>query len=211
MAPMRCPSATSGIVRRVTVTPPDSMSVRHGARPVTTSGNDSSTCSARPVSRVVVTVASDSPSSSPTKPMRLKALSPLGLAKVTTPSRSSRRRPSEARGAPRRGPLGAPRSGKSPAAIMRNRSLAHSLKVSSCRLGMRASLKLVWRVMMAIGCSLTRAPSRPGRRTTGTARTRVGVSSYQSGAEVSTIAAVSKACVTCRRHSGLTSWPTKSR
>ena len=47
-------------------------------------------------------------------------------------------------------------------------------------------------------------------RITGIARTRVGVSSYQSGDDESTIAAVSKASVTWLRHSGRTSWPTKS-
>jgi hypothetical protein len=49
------------------------------------------------------------------------------------------------------------------------------------------------------------------RRSTGTARTRVGVSSYQVGAPVSTIFEVSKASVTWAFHSGLISCPTKSR
>ena len=46
---------------------------------------------------------------------------------------------------------------------------------------------------------------------TGIARTRVGVSSYQSGAVESTIFPVSYASVTCLRHSFLIGWPTKSR
>ena len=77
-------------------------------------------------------------------------------------------------------------SGKSPAAIIAKMSLAHSLKVSSWRPGMRASLRLVWRVMTAMGCSLT--PFPPGSRlSTGMARNRVGVSSYQSGVLESTM------------------------
>ena len=135
--------------------------------------------------------------------MRLKAERPFGLAKVTTPSTSRRISPSEARGAPRRGPEGAERSGKSPEAIMAKRSFAHWLKVSSCRLGVRASARLLCRVMTAIGVSVVAAPLGLSRRITGTARTRVGVSSYQSGAAVSTIWPVSKAWVTCWVHSGL--------
>ena len=46
---------------------------------------------------------------------------------------------------------------------------------------------------------------------TGTARTRVGISSYQSGAEESTIAALVKASVTRSRHCDLMPCPTKSR
>ncbi len=49
------------------------------------------------------------------------------------------------------------------------------------------------------------------RRSTGTARTRVGVSSNQSGAEESRIVPRSKASVTSRFQSGLMTWPTKSR
>ena len=115
------------------------------------------------------------------------------------------------RGAPRRGPVGAPRSGKSPAAIIANRSLLHWLKVSSWRLGVRASLRFVCRVMTAMGASVTSGRLAPSRRRTGTARTRVGVSSYQSGAAESTMRVVSKACWIWDRHSGRTSWPTKSR
>ena len=198
------------MARNDTETPRASISVRHGARPVTTSGRDSSTTST-PVSSPVVTSARDSPSSSPANPMRLNADSPFGLANVTTPSTSNRRRPSEARGAPRLGPVGAPRSGKSPPAIIANRSLAHSLKVSSRRLGVRASLRFVWRVMMAIGCSVVSGPVALSRRSTGTARTRVGVSSYQSGAALSMMRLEWKASVTCLRHSGWIFWPTKSR
>ena len=210
MAPIRSPRLRIGIARRDTVTPRASMSVRQGARPVTTSGNDSST-TALPVSRLVVTSASDSPSSSSAKPIRLNAESALGLAKVVTPSRSSRIKPSDARGAPRRGPVGAPRSGKSPEAIIANRSLAQSLKVSSWRPGVRVSLRLVCRVSTAMGSGVISAPLELMRRRTGMARTLVGVSSYQSGAVVSMILAVSKASVTCLRHSALISWPTKSR
>ena len=202
IAPTRSPRLRIGMVRRLTVTPRASMSVRHGARPVTTSGSDSST-SFWPTMRSVVTSASDSASSSPAKPMRLKAESAFGLAKVTMPSTSNRMRPSDARGAARRGAEGAPGSGKSPCAIIANRSLAHSLKVSSWRLGVRASLRLVCRVITATGNSVVWLPLGFRRRITGTARTRVGVSSYQSGVAVSTMAAVSKASVTWRVHSGL--------
>ena len=117
IAPIRSPRWRIGIARSDTVTPRASMSVRHGARPVTTSGSDSSTTSL-PLSSRVVTSASDSPSSSSSKPMRLNAESALGLANVVMPSTSRRMSPSEARGAPRRGPVGAPRSGKSPDAII---------------------------------------------------------------------------------------------
>ena len=79
----------------------------------------------------VVSSGSDSPSSSPSKPRRLNADSAFGLANVTMPSASIRIRPSEARGAKRRGTLGASRSGKAPAAIMSNRSFADWLNVSS--------------------------------------------------------------------------------
>jgi hypothetical protein len=143
--------------------------------------------------------------------MRLKADSALGLANVAVPSMSSRIRPSDARGAPRRGPAGAPRSGKSPVAIISNRSLAHSMKVISWRDGVRASLRLVWRVMTAIGASVVSFPLGVIRRMTGTARTRVGVSSYQVGVVESMILVVSNASVTCTAHSGFTAWPTKSR
>ena len=83
--------------------------------------------------------------------MRLNAESAFGLAKIVTPSTSSRIRPSDARGAPRRGPVGAVSCGKSPDAIIRNRSFAQSLNVSSCRLGIRASERFVCRVSTAIG------------------------------------------------------------
>ena len=94
---------------------------------------------------------------------------------------------------------------------MANRSLAHWLKVSSWRLGVRASLRLLCRVSTAIGVFVTAEPLALRRRSTGTARTRVGVSSYQSGAAVSTICAVSNASVTWPRHCGWISCPMKSR
>ena len=169
------------------------MSVRHGARPVTTSGSDSSTTSL-PLSSLVVTSASDSPSSSSSKPMRLNADRAFGLAKVVMPSTSRRMRPSEARGAPRRGPVGAPRSGKSPDAIIWKSSSAHSLNVSSCRLGVRVAPRFVCRVITATGSGASCVPVADSRRITGTARTRVGVSSYQSGADESTMRAVANAC-----------------
>ena len=197
-------------MRSDTVTPRASTSVRHGALPVTTSGSDSSTTT-RPAMSSVVTSASDSPSSSPAKPIRLKAESAFGLANPTIPSTSSRMSPSEARGAARRGTLGAARSGKSPAAIIPKRSFAHWLKLSSCRLGVRASLRLECLVSTAMGRSVVFVPDGVSRRKTGTARTWVAASSYQSGASVSTIRPDSKASVTCLRHTGFTSWPTKSR
>jgi hypothetical protein len=65
--------------------------------------------------------------------------------------------------------------------------------------------------MTAIGNSVVALPLGASLRSTGTARTRVGVSSYQSGAAVSMMRAPSKASVTCAFHSGLIVWPTKSR
>ncbi len=96
------------------------------------------------------------------------------------------------------GAAGAPRSGKSPDAIIANRSLAHSLNVSSWRDGVRASLRLVWRVITAMGVSVVSLPLGAMRRSTGTARTRVGVSSYQVGMVESLIFVVSKAAVDLR-------------
>ena len=97
-------------------------------------------------------------------------------------------------------------------AIIRNRSLAQSLNVSSCRLGIRASDRLVCRVSTAIGPMTCTGIVLPlVRRNTGTARTRVGVSSNQSGADESMISPRSKASVTSCRQSGRTACPTKSR
>jgi hypothetical protein len=198
----------SGIARSETVTPRASTSVRHGARPVTTTGSDSSTCREGGTMRVV-TSTRDSPSSSSSKPIRLNALSAFGLAKVTTPSTSMRIRPSEARGAPRRGEVGADRSGNSPPEIIRNRSSAASLKVICCREGVRASPRFVCRVSTPTG--RVRWPSLPRVRTMGTALTLVGVSSNQSGFAESTISVVSKAPCTWVRHCGRTRSPTMSR
>ena len=155
----------------------------------------------------VVTSMSDSPSSSSSKPMRLNADSAFGLAKVVTPSTSSRMRPSDARGAPRRGAVGADRSGNSPDATMPNRSSAQSLKVICCRDGVRVSPRFVCRVSTPIvsGGSPLRV------RTIGTARTRVGVSSNQSGDAESTICPLWNASRTCVRHCGRTRSPTMSR
>ena len=50
--------------------------------------------------------------------------------------------------------------------------------------------------------SVTAAPLAASRRTIGTARTRVGVSSNQSGEAESTICADSNASLTCVRHCG---------
>jgi hypothetical protein len=77
------------------------------------------------------------------------------------------------------------------------------LNVSSWRLGVRVSLRFVCRVITAIGVSVTSGLPCARRRRTGTARTRVGVSSYQSGADESMMRAVSCASVTCFRHSAL--------
>ena len=118
-------------------------------------------------------------------------------------------RPSDARGAPRRGEVGAARSGKSLDAIMPKRSSAQSLNVICCRDGVRVSPRFVWRVSTPItvgGCS-----ALPRSRTIGTARTRVGVSSNQSGEAESTIVARVKASRTCVRHCGRTRSPTMSR
>ena len=108
-------------------------------------------------------------------------------------------------------PVGAPRSGKSPDAIIWKSSSAHSLNVSSCRLGVRCAPRFVCRVMTATGSGATPVPVVVSRRMTGTARTRVGISSYQSGADESTMRAVANASVTRSRHCGLICWPTKSR
>jgi hypothetical protein len=75
----------------------------------------------------------------------------------------------------------------------------------------RASLRLVWRVITPTGDSDTADVLGERRLTTGTARTRVGVSSYQVGVPVSMILVVSNASVTWLTHSGFTAWPTKSR
>ena len=83
---------------------------------------------------------------------------------------------------------GAASWGKSPAAIIRNRSFAHSLKVSSWRLGIRASERFVCRVSTANGPKTCSGLALlVVRRSTGTARTRVGVSSNQSSAAESTM------------------------
>ena len=96
--------------------------------------------------------------------MRLNAESALGLANVVMPSTSRRIRPSEARGAPRRGPVGAPRSGKSPDAIIWKSSSAHSLNVSSWRLGVRCAPRFVCRVMTATGSGASAVPVAESRR-----------------------------------------------
>ena len=62
-----------------------------------------------------------------------------------------------------------------------------------------------------IGKSVVWLPLGAMRRMTGTARTRVGVSSYQVGVVESLIVIVSNAVETCAAHSGLIRWPTKSR
>ena len=100
-------------------------------------------------------------------------------------------------------------SGKSPDAIMPKSSSAQSLNVICCRDGVRISPRLVWRVttpMTGAG-----PPPRGRSRTIGTARTRVGVSSNQSGDAESTIAPVAKASLTWARHCGRTRSPTMSR
>ena len=139
--------------------------------------------------------------------MRLNAESAFGLAKVVMPSTSSRMRPSDARGAPRRGAVGADRSGKSPDAIIPNRSSAQSLNVICCRDGVRVSPRFVWRVSTPI----VRGGSPLRARTIGTARTRVGVSSNQSGEAESTMRPPWNASRTWVRHCGRTRSPTMSR
>ena len=105
---------------------------------------------ASPAGCAVVTSTSDSPSSSSSKPSRLNADSAFGLAKVVMPSTSSRIRPSDARGAPRRGAVGAERSGKSPEATIPKRSSAQSLNVICWRDGVRVSPRFVCRVSTPI-------------------------------------------------------------
>ena len=86
------------------------------------------------------------------------------------PSTSSRMRPSDARGAPRRGAVGADRSGKSPDAIMPNRSSAQSLNVICCRDGVRVSPRFVCRVSTPIvsgGSSVAGAHDRHGAHARG--------------------------------------------
>ncbi|VTR77981.1 hypothetical protein CHMI_02757 [Cellulomonas hominis] len=124
-APMRSWSSVSGTARRDRATPCASMSVRHGARPMRTSGIDSSTvdfCS----TRSATTSTSDRPTRSSIAPSRWKQDRAFGLAYRTSPSEFRRTRPSPTRGAPRRGPVAALGSGNSPRAIIAIRSSAAS-------------------------------------------------------------------------------------
>ena len=154
--------------------------------PVTTSGSDSSNC--RFAGRMrVVTSLSDSPSSSSSKPIRLNAESALGLANVVMPSTSSRMRPSDARGAPRRGRGRGRQVGEVPrrdhaeqvvgAVVERDLLTRRRARLAEIRVAGEHADR--WR-----GCSRVAAS-----RTIGTARTRVGVSSNQSGEAESTMRA----------------------
>ena len=156
----------------------------------------------------VVTSMSDSPSSSSSKPMRLNAESALGLAKVVMPSTSRRMRPSEARGAPRRGAVGRRQVGEvarrdHPEQVVGavvERDLLPRRRAGLAEVGVageHADRRAVAR--------------RCGLRTIGTARTRVGVSSNQSGEAESTMRPLWNASRTCVRHCGRTRSPTMSR
>ena len=79
------------------------------------------------------------------------------------------------------------------------------------RLGVRVDPRFVCRVITATGSGASSVPVTESRRMTGTERTRVGISSYQSGADESTMAPDVKACETSPFHSGRIAWPTKSR
>ena len=176
---------------------------------MTTRGRDSSTMRV-PCNICAVTSARRVPSSSPSKPIRRKADNELGLAKVTRPSRSRRIKPSEALGAPCAGALGVSESGKNPSEIIKSKSLAHWLNVSSWRLGILDSLRFVCRVITAIT-----GPGSPlGDGDTirmGTARTLVGVESKVSESLESTMLSLVNASLTSVAHSGLMSVPTTSR
>jgi len=64
--------------------------------------------------------------------------------------------------------------------------------------------------MTATGSGASSVPVVLSRRITGTARTRVGISSYQSGADESAMRELANAWVTSSRHCGLICCPTKS-
>jgi len=123
-APFFLPYSVRGIDRSDSATPRDSTSVRHAARPVSTSGRDSSTgalassCSVTPAARSV-------PTMEPCSPRRWNPLIAFGLAYTTTPSGSSRTMPSPTRGRPRRA-AGADLWGNSPRAIIPHSSSARA-------------------------------------------------------------------------------------
>ena len=79
IAPVRCPASTSGIARIETLAPREETSVRHGARPVTTSARLSSTGDSSRSTSVTIW-ASGPPTTSPTWPSRWMAEIALGLA-----------------------------------------------------------------------------------------------------------------------------------
>ncbi len=207
IAPVRSPRCRMRDgAQRARSTPRASMSVRHGARPVTTSGSDSST--------------TDLPASSSVVDLRERLT--LELAREAHAVEGGQRvrarerdhavhvEPDETVGCAGRAPARTargPEVGEVPEAIMREQVVRALVEGELLTAG-RARLAEVGvpgddrdRLLGR------RLPLGASRRSTGTARTRVGVSSYQSGAAVSTIRAVSNASVTCARHSGLISWP----
>ena len=131
MAPTRSPRSRIGIDRSDTVTPRASMSVRHGARPVTTSGSDSST----------VQLARQEPGRHLGQRFALELTveahpverrQPVGAREGRRCRRrragSARRMRAARRAADRPAPRG---RGSRPTRSCANRSFAHSLKVSS--------------------------------------------------------------------------------
>ena len=119
-APVRRPSSVSGTARRESVPPRACMSERQAARPMSTSGSDSST-GLRDCSTSVDSSARVVPVMSPSMPKRWKAERAFGEVHRTTPASSSSTTPSPTRGAPRRGGIGAPSMGNAPFCSMRSR------------------------------------------------------------------------------------------
>ena len=80
IAPVLTPAFVIGMARIVTVALAVSTSVRHDARPMTTTASDSSTCWAPPAARSATIFASTSPMTSPMCPIRCTADTAFGLA-----------------------------------------------------------------------------------------------------------------------------------
>ena len=120
--------------------------------------------------------------------MRLNADSALGLAKVAMPSTSSRMRPSDAAG--RRATRSRRCAGVGEVPVRDHREQVVGAVVERELLPARRARLTQVGVAGDHGDRASRSSALPlglKRRSTGTARTRVGVSSYQSGAAESTI------------------------
>ena len=211
MAPTRSPRWRIGMVRSVTVTPRASMSVRHGARPVTTSGSDSSTTSL-PVSSPVVTSASDSPSSSPSNPMRLKRRETVraGEGHDAVDVEADQTVGCAGRPATRTGW----RAEVGEVAARDHREQVVGALVEGELLAARRARLAQVAVPGEHGDRRRRSsPRRSGSAGAAPARRAPGWASPRTSRarRCRRSCAVSNASVTCARHSGLISWPTKSR